>query len=73
MSPPRQLTEFFFDLTEHEGTRLAAVLAATPNWDPVAVLADETRAHELLYSNLDDGQRAVLAELQAAGVLDDRP
>lgn len=72
MNPPRQLTEFFVDLAAHEGTRLAAVLAATPSWDPGAVLADEARAFELLYSNLDAGQRAVLAELQSAGVLDDR-
>lgn len=62
-------TEFVVDLTAHEQTRLAAVLAATPGWDPVAVLADETRAHQMLYSNLDAHQQAVLAQLRAAGVL----
>ncbi|MGQ0573491.1 MAG: DUF6400 family protein [Pseudonocardia sp.] len=66
-------TEFYVDLTAHEGQRLAAVLAAVgaaePGWDPTAVLADETRAHEMLYAGLDAGQEAVLAELRAAGVL----
>lgn len=61
--------EFHMDLTAHEGRRLAAVLAATPGWDPAAALADETRAHRMLYSNLDAEQRAVLAQLREAGVL----
>lgn len=72
MTRSQQLTDFSVDLTAHEGQRLAAVLDATPGWDPTAVLADETRAYDLLYSNLNVEQQAVYDELEAAGVLDDR-
>lgn len=64
------MIEFNLDLTAHEQHRLAAVLAATPDWDPAGVLADEMRAHEMLYSGLDAEQRAVLAQLREAGVLE---
>ncbi len=77
MTRSSQLVDFFVDLTAHEGQRLAAVLAATPGWDPAAVLADETRAYDMLYSDLDAEQQAVLVGLRAAGVMgavrDDRP
>jgi hypothetical protein len=63
------MTPFFVDLTAHEGRRLAAVLAAMPGWDPAVVLADETRAQAMLYSDLDAGQQATLAQLREAGVL----
>lgn len=58
------------DLTAHEQRRLAAVLEAMPGLDPGAVLADETEAHRMLYSGLDEEQRATLRLLADAGVLD---
>lgn len=64
---------FTFDLTSHEIDRLTAVLRAMPDWDPAAVLAQETEAHELLYSGLDEEQLAVYDLLRAEGVLDVRP
>lgn len=67
--------EFGIDLGAHESTRLAAVLAALaeqPGWDPGRVLADEAQAHRMLYSDLDDDQRATLRLRTDAGVLDAR-
>lgn len=58
------------DLAAHEQYRLAAVLAATPDLDPAAVLAGEAAAHRMLYADLDAEQRATLRELVDAGVLD---
>lgn len=72
MAGSSELTEFYVDLTAHEGEQLAAVLAASPGWDPIVALADETRAYEMLYANLDAEQQAVYDQLAAAGVLDDR-
>lgn len=72
LTASQQVVEFFVDLTAHEGQRLALVLDATPGWDPVAVLADETRAYDMLYANLDVEQQAVYDLLSDAGVLDDR-
>ncbi len=46
------LMPFIFDLIEHELRRMTAVLDATPDWDPAAVLAAEVEAHSLLYSGL---------------------
>lgn len=59
-----------FDLTAHEQLRMAAVLAATPDFDPVEALAGEAEAHRLLYSGLDARQRATYRMLVEAGVLD---
>jgi hypothetical protein len=66
--PP--LFEFSIDLSAHELARREHVLAATPDWDPVAVLADEQAAWALLMSNLDPEQRAIHRMLVDAGVLD---
>ncbi|MGQ0479615.1 MAG: DUF6400 family protein [Pseudonocardia sp.] len=62
--------EFGIDLGVQELARRELMLAAMPDWDPVAVLADETRARTLLMSGLDDDQRAVHRLLVEAGVLD---
>lgn len=64
------LVEFELDLTAHELDRRAHVLAAVPDWDPVAVLVEEQRAWALLMSDLDPGQRAVHRMLVEEGVLD---
>ena len=49
--------DFAYDLTLDEARRRTAVLEAIgDDWDPVAVLAEENEAYELLYSNLDDEQ-----------------
>lgn len=62
-----------FDLTLDEARRRSAVLEAIgDDWDPVAVLAEEELAYDMLYSNLDDGQQRTYDELVAAGVLPDR-
>lgn len=58
-----------FDLTGHEQRRLAAVLAATPDVDPGAVLAAEAEAHRMLYSGLDPEQQRTYGMLVDAGVL----
>jgi hypothetical protein len=64
------LISFDVDLTLEEGRRRALMLAALGHeWDPVAVLRDEDRAHALLYSGLDAEQRRIRDELVAAGVL----
>ncbi|MGF6888549.1 hypothetical protein ABIA39_007764 [Nocardia sp. GAS34] len=65
--------DFAYDLTLDEARRRSAVLAALgDNWDPVAVLAEEDRAYDMLYSNLDDEQQRIYDELVQAGVLPDR-
>ena len=64
------LHDFAHDLTLDEARRRAAVMAALgDDWDPVAVLAEETRAEALLYSRLDDQQQRIYDDLVAAGVL----
>jgi hypothetical protein len=61
------------DLTLDEARRRSAVLAAIgDDWDPVAVLAEEERAYDMLYSDLDEHQQRIYDELVAAGVLPDR-
>lgn len=61
---------FVYDLTLDEARRRAAVLDALgPDWDPVQVLAEEDRAWDLLYSDLDDDQQRIYDELVSAGVL----
>ena len=65
--------EFAYDLTLDETRRRSAVLEAIgDDWDPVAVLAEEQKAYDMLYSNLDDEQQRVYDELVRAGVLPKR-
>ena len=65
--------DFSYDLTLDEARRRAAVLEAIgDDWDPVAVLAEEERAYDMLYSNLDEEQQRIYDELVTAGVLPDR-
>jgi hypothetical protein len=59
-----------FDLGAHEQRRLAAVLAASPALDVLAVLESEAQAHRMLYSGLDAEQQATYRLLVEAGVLD---
>ncbi|MFE3223757.1 DUF6400 family protein [Nocardia sp. NPDC059228] len=64
---------FAYDLTLDEVRRRSAVLAALgDDWDPVAVLAEEELAYDMLYSNLDDEQQRIYDELVEAGILPDR-
>lgn len=64
---------FAYDLTLDEGRRRSAVLAAIEDdWDPVAVLAEEELAYDMLYSGLDKDQQRTYDELVAAGVLPER-
>ncbi|BBY83372.1 hypothetical protein H7I53_25160 [Mycolicibacterium pulveris] len=65
--------DFVYDLTLDEARRRAAVLEAIgDDWDPIAVLAEEQRAYDKLYSDLDADQQQIYDELVAAGVLPDR-
>ncbi|MGK8524916.1 DUF6400 family protein [Nocardia asteroides] len=64
---------FAYDLTLDEARRRSAVLAAFgDDWDPVAVLAEEELAYDMLYSNLDVEQQRIYEELVQAGILPDR-
>lgn len=64
---------FAYDLTLDEARRRTAVLEAIgDDWDPIAVLAEEQRAYDMLYSDLDDEQQRIYDELAAAGVLPNR-
>ena len=64
---------FAYDLTLDEARRRTAVLEAIgDDWDPVAVLAEEDRAYEMLYSDLDEEQQRIYDELVSAGVLPER-
>jgi hypothetical protein len=66
-------SDLFYDLTLDEGRRRAAVLEAIgDDWDPVAVLAEEQKAYDMLYSNLDAEQQRIYDDLVTAGVLPDR-
>jgi len=65
--------DFAYDLTLDEARRRTAVLEAIgADWDPGAVLAEEERAYDMLYSNLDAEQQRVYDELVSAGVLPER-
>ena len=65
--------EFAYDLTLDEARRRSAVLEAIgDDWDPVAVLAEELKAYDMLYSNLDDEQQRIYDELVREGVLPER-
>ncbi len=62
--------DFAYDLTLDEARRRSAVLEAIgEDWDPVAVLAEEQKAYDMLYSGLDAEQQRVYDELVSAGVL----
>ncbi|MGK8506647.1 DUF6400 family protein [Nocardia asiatica] len=64
---------FAYDLTLDEVRRRGAVVAALgDDWDPVAVLAEEQLAYDMLYSNLDVEQQRIYEELLQAGILPDR-
>ena len=65
--------DFAYDLTLDEARRRSAVLEAIGDgWDPMAVLAEEQKAYDMLYSNLDDEQQRIYDELVCAGVLPER-
>ncbi|MCV7099230.1 DUF6400 family protein [Mycobacterium palustre] len=65
--------DFAYDLTVDEARRRSAVLEAIgDDWDPLAVLAEEQTAHDMLYSNLDAEQQRIYDELIRAGVLPSR-
>ncbi len=65
--------EWAYDLTLDEARRRSAMLDAIgDDWDPLTVLAEEQRAHDMLYSDLDDEQQRVYDDLVRAGVLPQR-
>jgi hypothetical protein len=65
--------DFAYDLTLDEARRRMAVMEAIgDDWDPIAALADEDKAYELLYSDLDDDQQRIYDELVSAGMLPER-
>ncbi|SPM36490.1 hypothetical protein MRAB57_4331 [Mycobacterium rhizamassiliense] len=65
--------DYAYDLTLDEARRRSAVLETLgDDWDPVAVLAEEEKAYDMLYSDLDAEQQRVYDELVRAGVLPER-
>jgi len=64
--------DFAYDLTLDEARRRSAVLEAIDDWDPIAVLAEEQKAYDMLYSDLDEEQQRIYDELVRAGVLPER-
>ena len=65
--------DFAYNLTLDEARRRSLVLEAIgDDFDPVAVLAEENKAYDMLYANLDEEQRRVYDELVTAGVLPGR-
>jgi hypothetical protein len=73
VAPQQAGLSFAYDLTLDEARRRAAVLEAIgEDWDPVAVLAEEEQAYDMLYSGLDAEQQRIYDELVQAGVLPDR-
>ena len=65
--------EFAYDLTLDEARRRSSVLEAIgDDWDPTAVLAEEEKAYDMLYSDLDEEQQRIYDELVSARVLPDR-
>ena len=65
--------DFAYDLTLDEARRRTAVLEAIgDDWDPIAVLAEENLAYDMLYSHLDEEQQRIYDELISAGVLAER-
>jgi hypothetical protein len=64
---------FEIDLVREEARRRAEVVAALGDtWDPAAALRGEEDAHALLYSGLDEHQRATYDMLVSAGILPGR-
>ena len=60
-------------LDADEARRRTAVLEAIgDDWDPIAVLAEENKAYDMLYSDLDEEQQRIYNELVSAGVLPER-
>jgi hypothetical protein len=65
--------DFAYDLTLDEARRRSAVLEVMgDDWDPIAVLAEEQKANDMLYSDLDEEQQRIYDELVRAGVLPER-
>ena len=65
--------DFAYDLTLDEARRRSAVFEAIgDDWDPLAVLAEEQKAYDMLYSDLNEEQQWVYDELVRAGVLPER-
>jgi Family of unknown function (DUF6400) len=65
--------DFAYDLTLDEARRRSAVLEALgDDWDPIAVLSEEQKAYDMLYSDLDQEQQRIYDELVCAGVLPER-
>jgi hypothetical protein len=65
--------DFAYDLTLDEARRRSAVFEAIgDDWDPIAVLAEEQKAYDMLYSDLDEEQQRVYDELVRASVLPER-
>ena len=65
--------DFAYDLTLDEARRRSAVFEAIgDDWDPLAVLAEEQKAYDMLYSDLNEEQQRVYDELVRAGVLPER-
>jgi hypothetical protein len=64
---------FELDLGDHEIRRRTEILRALgSDWDPIAMLAAEKEAYDLLYSDLDPQQMDVYQRLLRAGVVDER-
>ncbi|MFF5858144.1 DUF6400 family protein [Streptomyces sp. NPDC012751] len=67
---PTGPVDFTVDLTGHEMSRRAHVMAALgDDWDPVAAMRGEEEAYDLLYSGLDEEQQRLYDTLVTAGVL----
>ncbi|MBB5926993.1 DUF6400 family protein [Streptomyces echinatus] len=67
---PDEPVDFAVDLTDHEMTRRAHVMAALgADWDPVEMMRREEEAYDMLYSGLDEEQQRVYDTLVRAGVL----
>jgi hypothetical protein len=65
--------DFAYDLTLDEARRRTAMLQAIgDDWDPIAVLAEEEAAYDMLYSDLDEQQQRIYDGLVSAGVLPER-
>ena len=62
--------DFAYDLTLDGARRRSAVLEAIgDDWDPIAVLAEEQKAYDMLYSDLDAEQQRIYDDLVRGGVL----
>lgn len=60
-----------FNFSKDELLRRTLFIEASEDFDPIAVLADEDKAHTMLYSGLDAKQRETLDMLVSAGVIPD--